>query len=236
MSSGAAILRRGLSPTDHFTIISNRAVRDERLSWKARGMLVYLLSHSTGWEIGVEKLIEASPEGRAAVRAGLKELEDLGYLERRKEHDKHGRFIGWVYEVQDQPADRPDDREWEKPTVEFSHGGSVENRSVGTALIEDQTEDQKTPRAASLSPELSKLADAMAKGYHSRNKLEGFMGILNCVRRALSAEYRPDEVEAALKKIELEGQTVTAWRLKNVLESSQERRDARMFDENGMLR
>lgn len=65
-----------------YTVIANAALRDGRLSWKARGMLAYLLSKPDDWTVVQAELETAGPEGRAAVRAGLAELERAGYLTR----------------------------------------------------------------------------------------------------------------------------------------------------------
>ena len=233
------IVRKSL-PQDHYTIISNEAVRDERLSWKARGLLAWLLSMRSGWEITEDKLVEQGTDGKAAVRSGLKELEELGYLTRARERADSGKLAGVVYEVKDRP-----DCDFQKLAEPKLAEPKLANRNAKEELFQAEelpTEELKDAGQLSLAaiPDpvaaLNKIANDLAKDYYSRNRMEGFMGILAQVRRALSVGYRPDEVEAALKRIEVDGQTVTSWRLKQVLESSQERRNARMFDENGMFR
>jgi hypothetical protein len=93
---------RGPRAADHFTIISNSALRDERLSWKARGLLAYLLSMETGWETSVRRLATVAPDGKSAVETALAELEAAGYLERRQVRGEDaGRFGGTEYHVCD---------------------------------------------------------------------------------------------------------------------------------------
>jgi hypothetical protein len=65
-----------------FTVIDNATLGDDRLSWKARGILAYLLSKPDGWEVMVRHLVNAAPDGRDAVLSGLRELEAIGYLVR----------------------------------------------------------------------------------------------------------------------------------------------------------
>ena len=96
---------RGPRAADNFTTISNAALRDERLSWKARGLLAYLLSMATGWETSVRRLATVAPDGKSAVETALAELEACGYLERvqtRAEGDEAGRFSGTEYHVGDE--------------------------------------------------------------------------------------------------------------------------------------
>jgi len=44
-------------------------------------------------------LTECDRDGRESIRAGLKELEDLGYITREQSQDEKGRFTGWTYTV-----------------------------------------------------------------------------------------------------------------------------------------
>lgn len=85
----------------NYTVIQNSAIRNTNLSWKARGILVFLLSHPDNWEINIIYLIKQAPDGRAAVRAALDELEKYGYLEKIRSRTKKGAFLTkyLLYEV-----------------------------------------------------------------------------------------------------------------------------------------
>ncbi|OWY63799.1 hypothetical protein B7486_50950 [cyanobacterium TDX16] len=89
--------------------IDKTPLLDTRLSWKARGILAYLLTKPDDWEIIVANLINASePDGRESLRSGLKELENLGYIIRARRQDERGRFAGWeilVFETLEDAAD-----------------------------------------------------------------------------------------------------------------------------------
>ncbi len=76
-----------------FAQVANGALRDRRLSWKARGILAYALSHSDGYEATETWLIEASDkDGRDSVRSALVELERFGYRKKTKVRDKAGQI------------------------------------------------------------------------------------------------------------------------------------------------
>ncbi|MFE9642379.1 helix-turn-helix domain-containing protein [Nocardiopsis alba] len=94
---------RGSFGGDRFTIISNLAARDARLSYKARGLLTAIASHREGWGITAERLAAVSPDGLAAVRSGLKELERFGYLRRYRLRDENGRLQGARWVITDDP-------------------------------------------------------------------------------------------------------------------------------------
>jgi hypothetical protein len=98
------LIQRGVRPTGHFTKIANGALRDSKLSFRARGLLGYILSQKDGWTVDSERLTDASDvEGRDAIRSGLRELERLGYLTRERHRGPGGRWV-WTGTVTDVPA------------------------------------------------------------------------------------------------------------------------------------
>jgi hypothetical protein len=88
----------------HYTTVFNQAVRDRRLSRRARGLLVELLSHREGYGISLAMLIKTGPEGRDALRTALRELEKFGYLVRERARDAEGRLGETRYFITDMPA------------------------------------------------------------------------------------------------------------------------------------
>jgi hypothetical protein len=99
--------------TENFTILPNELLRDDRLTYCARGILAELLSRPSGWETNADALSDRARrhrgdvvgEGRRALRMAFKELETAGYMVRRKEKEGNGRFTT-VLEVYDTPQNR----------------------------------------------------------------------------------------------------------------------------------
>lgn len=85
-------------------MVPNHVVRDVRLSWKARGLLVWLLSMPDHWRTSSMALAKQGPDGREAVRTGLSELAAAGYLQRRKTQAADGTWSTSTY-VFDTPQD-----------------------------------------------------------------------------------------------------------------------------------
>jgi hypothetical protein len=71
-----------------FTILDNVIIRDPSLSFKARGLLAYLLSMPDNWRTTADAIARNCLEGRDAIRSGLAELEAAGYLQRHRKQDR----------------------------------------------------------------------------------------------------------------------------------------------------
>ena len=75
-----------------FTILPNAALRNPHLSYRARGVLAYVLSMPDNWRTSGETLARQGMEGRDAIRAAINELIVAGYARRVKSQDERGRF------------------------------------------------------------------------------------------------------------------------------------------------
>lgn len=71
---------------DRFVVIPRPTIRDDRLSFRARGLLTFILDLPDGWEIRATWLATQGREGEEAVYTTLRELREFGYyrVERRK--------------------------------------------------------------------------------------------------------------------------------------------------------
>jgi hypothetical protein len=63
-------------------------LRRRDLSWKAKGLYVYIQSKPEDWDFAIERM-EGS-DGKDSTRAGIRELENHGYLLRRKVRQNDG--------------------------------------------------------------------------------------------------------------------------------------------------
>lgn len=90
----------------NFTQIPNSWLRDSRLSFKSRGLLALLLSHSQGWSLSIASLVTENLEGKDSIRSAIQELEQYGYLE-RTQLNEGGRFGESVWTTKDPVAGLP---------------------------------------------------------------------------------------------------------------------------------
>jgi hypothetical protein len=71
---------RGPRGSDDYALIHTSALTDGALSFKARGILAYLLTLPEAQEISPDRITKSGIDGERAVKSGLKELQDAGYL------------------------------------------------------------------------------------------------------------------------------------------------------------
>lgn len=76
----------------NFSVISNSVIRDNRLSYRARGVLLEILSRPDNWRVSGDSLARSGKEGRDAILTALKELRDCGYIRTVVERMPNGTF------------------------------------------------------------------------------------------------------------------------------------------------
>jgi len=91
-------------PRRDFTILRNAALRDARLSLKAKGMLALMMSFPDDWTYHLDHLEGLSTDGRDATRGAVRELEAAGYVSRLQGRTPDGRLAAAHFEVADDPS------------------------------------------------------------------------------------------------------------------------------------
>lgn len=86
-----------------FTTVDNVVLNDTNLSWKAKGLFVYLWSQSDEWDFYESEVVKHSTDKVGSLKSGLKELEQQGYLKRKRTRDEKGKFIGNKWILSDNP-------------------------------------------------------------------------------------------------------------------------------------
>ena len=76
-----------------YTIMSNYHLRDRELSYKAKGLLSFMLSLPEDWDYSLNGLCAISKESKDGIRSILKELQEHHYIERANLIKEKGFFI-----------------------------------------------------------------------------------------------------------------------------------------------
>lgn len=119
-----------VAKNSNYVVMNRTALNDKRLSWKAKGIMAYLLSMPDDWVFYTEELMTHAADGRDSFRSGFNELKKAGYVERKPIKDEVSKKIKeWetiVHEVPIEPlTDIPEvekpltgNPQMEKPQVE----------------------------------------------------------------------------------------------------------------------
>ena len=86
----------------NYTVMSNYHLRDRNLSYKAKGLLSFMLSLPEDWDYSINGLVAISKEGVKAIRNILQELQRYGYLVIEKKQNEVGQFE-YEYLIYEQP-------------------------------------------------------------------------------------------------------------------------------------
>lgn len=186
--------------TDNYSIIHNELLRRTDLSWKAKGIMCYLLSLPSDWIIYLDELVKHASDGRDSFRSGWKELQEKGYVKRYPVKEK-GKIIEWRTEVLEM-AEKSQVSELkeslaEKPQQDISQV-EKSDKEIPTLLSTKRTKDLSKQKTKETKEEASPLLSPVCKKWQEcYGELTGF------TRQqlvSLSDKYEEDLVIYALEE------------------------------------
>lgn len=131
----------------NYTVLDNTFIQDASLSWKAKGLMTYLLSLPDDWEIHLSEIEKHSTDGKAALRSAINELKEHGYL-RAEQKRKDNRFAEMIYVIIENPAENEkslftDFQETEKQETEKlnSENQTLQNTNTNKVLKKQNTDN-----------------------------------------------------------------------------------------------
>ena len=156
---------------DRFTSIDRRTINDCQLSWRARGLLIWLLDKPDDWVTSVDRLVKQGPDERHTVRKVVQELEHFGYIVRQKRNRQGSNLITWEWIVHERPVAHPENES--PPTVTprplSSIGRFSDDRRTGRPKIERRIETDLLKTERTLLPSASQAAEEdLSKGEPSK--------------------------------------------------------------------
>lgn len=179
----------------NYTTVNNYIFTDSRLSWKAKAIWMYAFSRPDDWTFHMNDIVNKATDGRESVRAGLKELENCGYLHRDQKRD-NGQFSAaeWVF------YETPHEFKKSLPKTENLTTGNqmTGNRPLLSTEEQPSTEDkqqQQKQQPASPVVVFSEKAEKAATAIHDCLK---DVEIPIDQKQWLSERYSRKEVAAAI--------------------------------------
>ena len=114
----------------NYTTIHNEFLKRKDISWKAKGIMTYLLSLPDDWVVNLDEIKRNATDGESSFRSGWKELVSAGYVSRQPVRDEKTKKIDY----------------WEtviKESVSESKSHNVENHNVGIHQVGNHKVDNR---------------------------------------------------------------------------------------------
>jgi len=102
-----------IEKTRDYTVMANHHLRNTELSLKAKGLLSLMLSLPEEWDYTTKGLARICKDGVDSICAGVRELEDHGYVVRERIRNPNGQLGAIEYTILEQP--RTSEPKREKP-------------------------------------------------------------------------------------------------------------------------
>ena len=81
-----------------FSVMSNKFLRADYMSFRAKGVLAHILTHSDEYNITIGGIVASSKDGRTSVSGAIKELIECGHCTRENNREEStGRITGTKY-------------------------------------------------------------------------------------------------------------------------------------------
>ena len=132
----------------NYFIASKYYVEDEKISWKAKGIMSYLFSKPDDWQIYQTQLEKVSIDGKASVRSTINELIDNGYMTRQSRRKSNGDFDGYDYTLHEYPTNdgvrKMGDAKMEIAKMEIAKSDTTNNNSTNNDLTNNDINTSAT--------------------------------------------------------------------------------------------
>ena len=108
-----------IEKTRDYTVMSNHHLRDKSLSLKAKGLLSLMLSLPEEWDYTTKGLARICKDGVDSICAGVRELEEHGYVIRQRVRNPNGQLGAIEYTILEKPRQpEPGKPERENPVLD----------------------------------------------------------------------------------------------------------------------
>lgn len=126
----------------NYVVMNKISLQDKSLSWKAKGIMAYMLSMPDDWVFHKNELRKHSTDGKDSFESGFKELVDQGYVKRIRTRNEKGVF-DWETVVYEKP--QPDYPVVDKPVPDNPVLDNPQLLSIDELSIDELSNNNKIP-------------------------------------------------------------------------------------------
>ena len=163
---------------NEFVRVSWSAIKDNRITFEARGFLVFLLSLPDNWVFSIRGLQSMTGLPKSRIMGIVKELKEAGYISQTKKQDKKGHFYTCEWNIYE--------------TTEVNKNRSSDKPKFGqTEVRADRSLDKpKSGKCAPIHNDISIHNEISIQDEIKEKKAEPFAEILEPMSPELRETYR----------------------------------------------
>lgn len=199
MNYSETIFRVEKDANNPFVMIDKRVFENEKLSYKAKGILGYLLSRPNDWVVMAVDIKNRSTDGKDSVASGIQELIEHGYIVKTEQPRQAGKFATCDYVVYECPINTESNRSGK--TVTDKPQRINRNGKTATTNTDYTNKDNTNTEKDNIKAEKQKTAAAAKKPKPTNAKLEKPTGV--------TEQTWADLLQ--IRKVKGKPLTVTAW-------------------------
>lgn len=141
-------LFRVIHNQDNPYVQANRTIADDkRLSYKAIGIWFYAFTRRDNWEFYLKDLIKRHSDGLKSVKAGLKELEECGYLHRTAKYNHETKKLdGWEWNFFETPKTKEEIQKMFQKVPKGVGHEKCRTRKVTLTNNQSETKNERTDK------------------------------------------------------------------------------------------
>lgn len=195
-----------------YVMIDKNVFEDTSLSFKAKGILGYLLSRPNDWTLIIADIQKRSTDGKDSVKNGIDELIERGYIVKTEQPRQAGKFATCDYVVYEKPMNTSVNRCGKtvavKPSRLNRHGKSAttNNNKLNNELLKKDISSDTPKKQKPKSSSLEKPCDVTEQTWHD----------LLALRKAKKSPLTISAWNIAKKQID-EAQAKTGHTLEQIL-------------------
>ena len=189
---------------NNYTVMANYHLRDKELSFKAKGLLSYMLSLPENWDYSLNGLARVSKEGIKAIKNIINELKEKGYLKINRLRKENGQYQ-YEYLIREIPEGiEPEYQKGYAVKGESEKGIQINTNNKKDKIdINDKTQALENPfvidliKSGYISDDEYNLSfyddffqDLLSKGY---DKIKIYSVIHYIVPRVLKSNFKDDK-------------------------------------------
>lgn len=184
----------------NFTVIDNTVLQDTELTFKAKGLFAYLWSQSDEWNFYETEVVKHSKDGISSLRSGIHELEERGYLQRKRIRVK-GKLKDSMWIL----SETPNLENLSLENLNLENSTLINTNSNNTNLNKDNRSSDKSSDRVSEK----QLEEDFEKLWKLYPRKEGKKKAYEAYKRAIKQGVTNKEIQAGivnyLKQIKIQG-------------------------------